>query len=157
MILLGDAPYYARFGFTAAKTGELSLPGAVRARAAARPRARRGALDGAWGMIAPAGAPLRPKDQAQPAPGRHRSPCRTRRKAGAMAENLPVIDGARPRWRGLVTTVMLVLISVMIVRDILIRRWTGAAPRRRHHAAVPLATAVRPGQNRRVARAAKCP
>lgn len=45
-----------------------------------------------------------------------------------MAENLPAIDGARPRWRGLVTTVMLVLISVMIVRDILIRRWTGTPP-----------------------------
>jgi len=26
--LLGDAPYYARFGFSAAKTGELRLPGA---------------------------------------------------------------------------------------------------------------------------------
>ncbi|UFX46594.1 hypothetical protein HAP47_0007915 [Bradyrhizobium sp. 41S5] len=45
-----------------------------------------------------------------------------------MAENVPAIDGARPRWRGLVTTVMLVLISVMIVRDILIRRWTGTPP-----------------------------
>lgn len=45
-----------------------------------------------------------------------------------MAENFPAIDGARPRWRGLVTTIMLLLISVMIVRDILIRRWTGAAP-----------------------------
>ena len=28
VILLGDAPYYARFGFSAAKTGELTLPGA---------------------------------------------------------------------------------------------------------------------------------
>src|SRR5690349_19641233 len=27
VILLGDAPYYARFGFTAQKTGQLSLPG----------------------------------------------------------------------------------------------------------------------------------
>ena len=27
VILLGDAPYYARFGFSAARTGELSLPG----------------------------------------------------------------------------------------------------------------------------------
>ena len=43
-----------------------------------------------------------------------------------MSESLPAIDGARPRWRGLVTTIMLVLISVMIVRDILIRRWAGA-------------------------------
>src|SRR5271167_658804 len=28
VILLGDAPYYARFGFSAEKTGELVLPGA---------------------------------------------------------------------------------------------------------------------------------
>ena len=42
-----------------------------------------------------------------------------------MSESLPAIDGARPRWRGLVTTIML---SVMIVRDILIRRWAGAPP-----------------------------
>src|SRR4029450_8143096 len=27
VLLLGDAPYYARFGFSAAKTGALSLPG----------------------------------------------------------------------------------------------------------------------------------
>src|SRR5215210_6759341 len=27
VILLGDAPYYSRFGFSAAKTGELTLPG----------------------------------------------------------------------------------------------------------------------------------
>src|SRR5260221_9905660 len=27
VLLLGDAPYYARFGFSALKTGELSLPG----------------------------------------------------------------------------------------------------------------------------------
>ncbi len=27
VILLGDAPYYARFGFSALKTGGLSLPG----------------------------------------------------------------------------------------------------------------------------------
>lgn len=45
-----------------------------------------------------------------------------------MSEHLPITDGARPRWRGLVTTVMLILISVMIVRDILVRRWTGAPP-----------------------------
>ncbi|MCA1401699.1 hypothetical protein [Bradyrhizobium sp. BRP56] len=45
-----------------------------------------------------------------------------------MSEHLPITDGARPRWRGLVTTVMLILISMMIVRDILGRRWTGTPP-----------------------------
>lgn len=36
-------------------------------------------------------------------------------------------DAARSRVRGLVTTILFILISVMIVRDILVRRW-GAAP-----------------------------
>jgi hypothetical protein len=35
-------------------------------------------------------------------------------------------DAARPRFRGIVTTA-LIMISVLIVRDILVRRW-GAAP-----------------------------
>jgi hypothetical protein len=34
----------------------------------------------------------------------------------------------RPRLRGLITTILMVLISVMIVRDILARRWAGQAP-----------------------------
>src|ERR1700742_400350 len=51
IILLGDEPYYARFGFSAAKTAELSLPGPFeRARLPVVER-RDGALDGAWGMI----------------------------------------------------------------------------------------------------------
>ncbi|WP_426440555.1 hypothetical protein [Bradyrhizobium genosp. P] len=45
-----------------------------------------------------------------------------------MSESLPTTDVARPRLRSLVTTIVVVLISVMIVRDILIRRWTGAPP-----------------------------
>ena len=45
-----------------------------------------------------------------------------------MSDNLPAIDVARPRLRSLITTVMLVLISVMIIRDILVRRWTGTPP-----------------------------
>ncbi|PDT71531.1 N-acetyltransferase [Bradyrhizobium sp. C9] len=58
VILLGDAPYYARFGFTAAKTGELSLPGAfARERLLGLELVER-ALDGAWGMITPTGAAL---------------------------------------------------------------------------------------------------
>ena len=58
VILLGDAPYYARFGFSAQNTGELSLPGPFeRDRLLAR-ELREGALDGACGMIAPTGASL---------------------------------------------------------------------------------------------------
>lgn len=57
VILLGDAPYYARFGFTTAKTGELSLPGVFERERLLGRELVDGALDGAWGMIAPADAP----------------------------------------------------------------------------------------------------
>jgi hypothetical protein len=36
-------------------------------------------------------------------------------------------DSARPRWRGAITTVVMLLLAVMIVRDIFARRW-GATP-----------------------------
>jgi predicted N-acetyltransferase YhbS len=58
VILLGDAPYYARFGFSAARTGGLSLPGAFERDRLLGLELSEGALDGAWGMIAPTGAPL---------------------------------------------------------------------------------------------------
>jgi predicted N-acetyltransferase YhbS len=57
VILLGDAPYYARFGFSAAKTGELSLPGPFERNRLLGLELREGALDGAWGMVTP-GAPV---------------------------------------------------------------------------------------------------
>jgi predicted N-acetyltransferase YhbS len=63
VILLGDAPYYIRFGFSAARTGELSLPGAFERDRLLGLELRAGALDGAWGMIAPTGAPP-PKSKA---------------------------------------------------------------------------------------------
>src|SRR6187399_2389253 len=53
VILLGDAPYYARFGFSAGKTGELSLPGPFERDRLLGLELREGALDGAWGMITP--------------------------------------------------------------------------------------------------------
>ncbi|MCC8982784.1 N-acetyltransferase, partial [Bradyrhizobium sp. 10BB] len=58
VILLGDAPYYARFGFAAAKTGELSLPGAFERDRLLGLELIEGALDGAWGMVTPTGAAL---------------------------------------------------------------------------------------------------
>ncbi|KWV54043.1 GCN5 family acetyltransferase [Bradyrhizobium macuxiense] len=58
VILLGDAPYYARFGFSAAKTGELSLPGTFERERLLGLELVEGALDGAWGMIVPTGASL---------------------------------------------------------------------------------------------------
>jgi hypothetical protein len=46
-----------------------------------------------------------------------------------MPRFIPAIgDAARPRLRGLVTTIVLVMISIMIVRDILVRRWSAAPP-----------------------------
>jgi predicted N-acetyltransferase YhbS len=56
VILLGDAPYYARFGFTAAKTGALSLPGPFERERLLGLELAEGALGGAWGMIVPTGA-----------------------------------------------------------------------------------------------------
>ena len=58
VLLLGDAPYYTRFGFSAEKTGQLALPGTFeRERLLARELVE-GALDGAWGMIMATGAAL---------------------------------------------------------------------------------------------------
>jgi predicted N-acetyltransferase YhbS len=56
VILLGDAPYYAQFGFSDQKTRELSLPGAFERERLLAVELRDGALDGAWGMIVPTGS-----------------------------------------------------------------------------------------------------
>lgn len=55
VILLGDAPYYSRFGFSAEKTAELMLPGAFERERLLGLELQEGALDGAWGMIVPTG------------------------------------------------------------------------------------------------------
>jgi predicted N-acetyltransferase YhbS len=55
VLLVGDAPYYGRFGFTAEKTGALRLPGPY---APERLLARElvpGALDGARGLVGATG------------------------------------------------------------------------------------------------------
>jgi predicted N-acetyltransferase YhbS len=57
VILLGDAPYYARFGFSGAKTRELSLPGPFERDRLLGLELSEGALDGAWGMIEATGKP----------------------------------------------------------------------------------------------------
>jgi predicted N-acetyltransferase YhbS len=70
VILLGDAPYYARFGFSAAKTSELSLPGPFEPERLLALELREGALDGAWGMVVPtdASAPTMRTSHARTAP-----------------------------------------------------------------------------------------
>jgi predicted N-acetyltransferase YhbS len=58
VLLVGDAPYYARFGFSADKTGALAMPGPFEpARLLARELVP-GALDGARGLIVSAQAPV---------------------------------------------------------------------------------------------------
>ena len=58
VILLGDASYYARFGFSSLKTGELSLPGPFERERLLGLELREGELDGAFGMIVADGALL---------------------------------------------------------------------------------------------------
>ena len=58
VILLGDAPYYARFGFSALKTGELSLPGPFERDRLLGLELQDGALDDARGVIVATGAAL---------------------------------------------------------------------------------------------------
>src|ERR1700753_439303 len=56
VILLGDAPYYSRFGFSPLKTGEVSLPRPLASAPRLARELREGALDDAGGMIVPTGA-----------------------------------------------------------------------------------------------------
>lgn len=56
VILLGDGPYYARFGFSAFKTGNLLLPGPFERDRLLAVELREAALDGASGLIVPTGA-----------------------------------------------------------------------------------------------------
>jgi len=64
VILLGDAPYYARFGFSVLKTAELSLPGPFERDRLLALELHEGALDGARGMIVPTGAKANPVRRA---------------------------------------------------------------------------------------------
>ncbi|MHC2278765.1 putative N-acetyltransferase YhbS [Bradyrhizobium diazoefficiens] len=57
VILLGDAPYYARFGFSAERTGALMLPGPFERDRLLAIEFQTGALDRAEGMIVPTGRP----------------------------------------------------------------------------------------------------
>ena len=119
VILLGDAPYYARFGFSAVKTGELSLPGPFERDRLLGLELREGALDGAWGMIVPTGASL-PKRKA----------AARRRRCDRAARGVSDHAGDRSSTR----EPALALPqrrhddpadhdAVMIVRDIFVRRW----------------------------------
>jgi len=55
VLLVGDAPYYGRFGFSAEKTGALWLPGPYEKSRLLGCEIVAGALDGARGLISPTG------------------------------------------------------------------------------------------------------
>ena len=55
ILLVGDAPYYGRFGFSAAQTGALWLPGPYEARRLLAHELAPGALDGARGLVGATG------------------------------------------------------------------------------------------------------
>jgi len=61
ILLVGDAPYYARFGFSANKTGALAMPGPYERHRLLALELSEGALEGASGVIAPAGRRLKPR------------------------------------------------------------------------------------------------
>jgi predicted N-acetyltransferase YhbS len=64
VILLGDAPYYARFGFSPEKMAELSLPGPFERDRLLGLELVAGALDGACGTIVATGAKANPVRRA---------------------------------------------------------------------------------------------
>ena len=64
VLLVGDAPYYARFGFSAEKTGALRLPGPYEPERFLALELTPGALDGTRGLVAGAG-----ESATVPAPG----------------------------------------------------------------------------------------
>ena len=104
VILLGDGPYYARFGFSAERTAELSLPGPFERERLLGLELREGALDGAWGMI----VADRRCGRRKPARGRRRAP--VRRSGQPMRKSRPTARAiARPRFHSIVTTMLLIM------------------------------------------------
>jgi predicted N-acetyltransferase YhbS len=59
VLLVGDAPYYQRFGFSAAKTGAFWLPGPFERQRLLGRELRAGSLDGARGLIRATGRSVR--------------------------------------------------------------------------------------------------
>ena len=55
ILLVGDAPYYERFGFSAEKTGSLAMPGPYERHRFLALELAEGALDGAHGVLRAAG------------------------------------------------------------------------------------------------------
>lgn len=58
ILLVGDAPYYGRFGFSAERTGALAMPGPFERHRLLALEIEPGALDGMEGVLHPAGRKL---------------------------------------------------------------------------------------------------
>lgn len=66
ILLVGDEPYYGRFGFSAARTGALAMPGPYERHRLLALELKDGVLDGACGTITASGRKLR-NERAQAA------------------------------------------------------------------------------------------
>lgn len=58
VLLVGDAPYYERFGFSTMRTGALSLPGPYERERFLACELKAGALEGAYGLVFATGLPM---------------------------------------------------------------------------------------------------
>ena len=67
ILLVGDAPYYARFGFSAVKTASLAMPGPYERERFLALELAEGALDGSAGVLLPAGRKAKPAPMARAA------------------------------------------------------------------------------------------
>jgi len=79
IVLVGDAPYYGRFGFSNAKTGALWMPGPFERHRLLALELMPGALDGARGLIGATGRP-EPKPDLAALVAQDRRVARTRRQ-----------------------------------------------------------------------------
>ncbi len=86
VMLVGDAPYYGRFGFAPEKTAALRLPGPFERHRLLALELKPGALDGARGLIRAAGARVPPPELAVVAAtaSRHATP-KSRQRAPRAA------------------------------------------------------------------------
>ncbi len=69
ILLVGDAPYYGQFGFSAEKTGLLRMPGPYQQDRLLALELHAGALDGASGMIGATDRPAPASRESLPEPG----------------------------------------------------------------------------------------
>ena len=81
MLLVGDAPYYGRFGFSAGKTGALWMPGPYQKDRLLARELVPGALDAARGLISATGKRTPIPDLASLIAGQTRSDARASRAA----------------------------------------------------------------------------